>query len=310
MTHHVSLCADRAYAVPLSVTLASIALRGGSSEVSIIHEDIDSKLQKRIAGDCASVLSLEWIPLPTRSVADVHLPSFVSSSTAGRLLLPELLANRSRTIYLDCDVLCLDHLGELWSTVLPTGMVGAVRDSLAPFAAGPLGTTWWELGLPADSAYFNAGVLLMDLDALREADAGRRAVQLMRDHRLRWADQCALNLVLSECWDEIPRRWNVQTADLAGRSLAWALWPDSTAEAVDQPGILHFTERDKPWHRGSQHPAGSVWRDMQSLTAWPTWSREPRSAWQRLRHPRPAARVSAPRSPNLPDKEIYGARTR
>ena len=225
-------------------------------------------------------------------------------------MLSELLPERERTIYLDSDCLCLDHLGELWTTPLLTGVIGAVRDGLTPFAAGPLGTDWWGLGLPSDSAYFNAGVLLMDLGGMRELDLGGQACELMRTQALRWADQCALNIVAHDHWHEIARRWNVQTADVTGRSLTWALWPELTAEAVEQPAILHFTERDKPWHRDSMHPARDLWRDMQQATAWPRWSSESRTPWQRLKSRLAVAAVRPKGSVHHPAKELHDIRKR
>lgn len=279
MTTHVSLCADRPYAVPLAVTLASLALRAGPCEVTILHDGLDPGLRRRIAGDSASVLTVEWIPLQVELMQGLHLPAFVTTATAGRLLLADVLRHHARTIYLDCDLLCLDVLQDLFGRELTHGMLGAVRDGLIPFAAGPLGTDWWELGLPADSAYFNAGVLLMDLAALREEQVGERSLRLMRERRLRWADQCALNTVLNGRWEELPRCWNVQTADINGTSLTWALWPESTAEAVDQPAILHYTERDKPWHRDSAHPARAQWREIQALTSWPRWTAHREGSW-------------------------------
>ena len=82
-----------------------------------------------------------------------------------RLLLPELLPDVKRILYLDVDMLILDSLGELYRTDLGNNILGVVRDF--PFTNDKSSWSYFLLG-EFGNRYFNSGMLLMDLVAMRE----------------------------------------------------------------------------------------------------------------------------------------------
>lgn len=273
MTLHVSMAADRGFVIPLAVAVTTIAARNPSAEFAILHDGIPAKSRRRIEGDASA--SIEWIPMQATALAPLSNSAFLPPAALFRLMLPHVLPHVRRTVYLDADIVCQQPLDDLYDIDLEGLPVAAVRDSLIPFAAGPLGTDWRELGLRPDSPYFNSGVLVMDLLAFRDGALSERATALLRGRSLRWGDQCALNATLTGLWQELDHRWNVQSADIDGRSLGWALWPKELEMAVRDAAIIHFTERDKPWHSGSTHPAKSAWFDALSATAWSSWKPAP-----------------------------------
>ena len=86
--------------------------------------------------------------------------------------MPELLPEVERVLYLDVDTLALDDLAPLWRTDLGDAYVGAVTNVFQPdhlFHAAELGIR------PED--YFNSGVLLLDLAALRRDGCAERAAR-------------------------------------------------------------------------------------------------------------------------------------
>ena len=279
-TIHVSMAVDRGFELPLTVALASLAAVHvpGQCTVSVLHSGLPAEVMKRIERDTGTGLAIDWLPVDQRDLVGAHLPDFLTKATLYRLLLPRVLADRDRTIYLDADVVVLEPLTELWTTDLGPHVVGAVRESAAPWAAGPSGTNWREIGMAPDSPYFNGGVQLLPLDVWRRDHLDDAALTVLKRTKARWGDQCAMNLVAENRWLEFPRRWNVQTADVEGRALAWALWPDSVAEAVADPAIVHFSERAKPWTPGASHPWADKWFRVLDETSWAGWrppAREP-----------------------------------
>ena len=82
-----------------------------------------------------------------------------------RVLLPELLPDCDRVLYLDCDVIVLDSLDPLMRVDLSGKCIAAVTNP-------PITLEWMQkhcasLSLPDTDDYFNAGVMLMDLEELR-----------------------------------------------------------------------------------------------------------------------------------------------
>jgi hypothetical protein len=83
---------------------------------------------------------------------------------------------------------------------------------------------------------------------------------------------------------------------VTGDGLAWALWPHEVSCALENPGIMPFTE-GKPWVANSTHPLRQHWLDALGQSAWSgLWSdRKPlyRRAGSTSRAPR-KERLAAP----------------
>lgn len=203
-------------------------------------------------------------------VAVAGLPSMgrISQVMWYRLLLPDLLPETHRVLYLDCDTLAMDDLSPLWRLDMHARPVAAVsnvfpRDLLHIPA---------HVGVPADS-YFNSGVLLMDLDAWRGREFGGEIARAAIDHpdRLVFPDQDALNIVLAADREPLHPRWNAQNSVFY---FAWAeevLGADAVREARSDPAILHFEgpAQAKPWHPRSTHPYRETYLEHRRRTPWP-----------------------------------------
>src|SRR5438552_829213 len=181
----------------------------------------------------------------------VH-PSVFSKATLGpgrshmtycRLLLPHLLGV-PRLIYLDCDVLVFRDLSELFNLELSAGKVlAAVPDSETLSLGEDCATIADALGLPAEGAYFNCGVMLMNLDELRKQDFFERAVEFLnRKSAYRFWDQSAINFLLYGQIDELPEYWNR------------ASWRFDAQQNNDLDCVLHYTT-SAPWLGGTRGSA-------------------------------------------------------
>lgn len=273
---HVVLCADRGFAMPLAVALASLAASTTAHLTAhVVHTGFDAESRRRVLAGTLD-LDVRWYEYDPSVLDGVHNTDGLTEAALFRLTLGELLpADLRRIVYLDADVLVQSDLAELYRADLGDTALGAVRDAFSPWAAGAYGSQWRPLGLDPTSSYFNSGVLVIDLDSWRAAGSGNRCIEILRDVDARWGDQDALNKVFENAWTELPRRWNVQTADLELDSFSWALATEEIAAAVAEPGVVHFTSGRKPWVAGSGHPAADSWFAMLDRTAWSGW-RPPR----------------------------------
>ena len=115
-----------------------------------------------------------------------------------RILLPHLL-DVPRLIYLDCDVLVFRDLSQLFDLELSPGKVlAAVPDSeTLSLAEDCTDDSRCDGIFLAEGAYFNCGVMLMNLDELRKQDFFERAVEFLnRKSAYRFWDQSAINFLL------------------------------------------------------------------------------------------------------------------
>lgn len=161
-----------------------------------------------------------------------------------RILLPQLL-NVPRLIYLDSDVLVFRDLSALFNFQLSHGKVlAAVPDSETLSLADDSLIVARAMQLPAEGAYFNSGVMLMDLDELRRQRFFQRSVEFLDgwSGKYRFWDQSAINFLLHEQIQELPQYWNRPS------------WCFDAQEDNDLNCILHYTS-SVPWLSGISGPA-------------------------------------------------------
>jgi lipopolysaccharide biosynthesis glycosyltransferase len=242
----VACAADSDYVRPLAVMLKSV-LRCVSSDIALTFHlagtGIPARDAKRLDDLCAEHRA--QIHLHELRAADVsRLPTWgrMSVATYHRLLLAELLPREvKKVIWLDCDLLVRADLARLWETELGGCHLLAVRDPLVPLVSSRYGVRRWrELGLPESGGYFNAGVMLIDLERWREDEVGTRAAAYVEANRgsVMFWDQEGLNAVLCGRWGELDSRWNEFSASVA--------LVQRRAAARD-PWIVHFSGNLKPW---------------------------------------------------------------
>lgn len=220
----VALSANRSFALPMAVTLYSL-LRTASASTRLKLYLLGNDLHPGLVDSVRESVQVIEVPLPNSLVG-------VSKRYPPEALAPVLLdqvIDEERILFLDCDLLVLDDLQELWNSDLCGHALAAVRDGAHPYH-------------PDGSSYFNCGVLLLDLKRWREQDTGRRVLELLHTTPCRFFHQSALNRLYKNDWAELHPRWNL-IAGLCGRTFT----PPRLEKAIGQPGIAHFAGRFKPW---------------------------------------------------------------
>ena len=155
-----------------------------------------------------------------------------------------------------------------------------------------------ELGLAGPGAYFNSGVLLLNLDEMRRAGSTEALARHARERaaELLWPDQDTLNVVLGARRLELAPRWNAMNS----LSFPWSdrvYTPALVEEALRKPAIRHFEgpAANKPWHYLRLQPSRELYFEHRRETPWPDVRLEgvtPLNAvrrWRRLRRERQAS---------------------
>jgi lipopolysaccharide biosynthesis glycosyltransferase len=197
----------------------------------------------RLVGRVSKSVRLEFVTVDSSIFGKATLGPGESHMTYCRILLPRLL-NVKRLIYLDCDVLVFRDLAQLFELELAPGKVlAAARDSETLSLADDSTTIADASNLPREGAYFNCGVMLMNLDELRKEEFFERAVEFLnRKSTYRFWDQSAINFLLYGQIDELPEYWNR------------ASWQFDTRQNNDLDCVLHYTT-SAPWLGGTRGPA-------------------------------------------------------
>lgn len=150
-----------------------------------------------------------------------------------RLFIASLFPQYDKIVYLDCDLVVLGDISELYHTELGENILGAVVDHFV--------TTTTEFRLYAEKAigvnpdtYFNAGVLLINLEEFRKNNIERKFIKLITEHDfdLLDPDQAYLNYLCYGKTQILPNGWNKAPAEII---------------CEGNKNIVHYNLYKKPW---------------------------------------------------------------
>jgi Glycosyl transferase family 8 len=207
---HVACAACRRYVPHSAAMLHSLLTHAAEEEVQVhyLHgpdlPPADRSRLSEMVERCGGRIA--FVRVPDDRVSGLATTRSFPASIWYRTLLPELLPDLERVLYLDSDTIVIESLAPLWASDLRDDYIAAVTNVFKANRAGRLAT----LGLEPSHAYFNTGVLLMNLAALRRDDCMETLRDWARQHpdRLLWPEQDAMNVVLGSRRLALHPRWN------------------------------------------------------------------------------------------------------
>lgn len=198
-----------------------------------------------------------------------------SLSTFSRLYLGDLLPDYvTKSLYLDCDLLILKNISEMYNTNIQDYYCAGVNDCISKERKQCI-------NLKADSNYFNAGVLLINVSKWRETEIISKFISFSKEYNndVDYADQGIINGVISHNSFVLPIEYNCYTAiyDFSYKDLLVFRKPSSyfsekeVEVARKAPAIVHFTTSFlslRPWIEGCKHPFACDWLKYKAMSPW------------------------------------------
>ena len=217
---------------------------------------------QRLHGD----VEISWLPVEDHLFADVPiLVSYFTKATYYRLLIGRLLPGTvRRVLYLDGDTIVRGSLRDLFTLDIDDWVLAATPeyDPLFPPT---------RLGLPEGTPYFNAGVLVFNLDNWRDLQIEKRCLEFIQANisnpsRLKFADQDVLNAVLVGKWRSIGpafnfNKWTADPQRLNDFDPGTQIGEQIPASG---PAIVHYVGWIKPWHGGHSYDSDYWYYRMQT----------------------------------------------
>jgi len=278
-TIQVVLASDANYVMPLAVTICSAAVncdRNRRLVFNVFQQGIGPDLRQKVEVSLERTgfpgARITWLDAPLERIADFKLGlAYTTPLTFVRILIPELIDDEvDKVLYLDSDVVACEDIGKLWDFDVSDKSLLAARDIIA-FVSRPKGiVNYCDLGIPGDTPYFNAGVLLMNLKRWRDRHVTEKISGYLRTYHdvIQLADQEALNAILWNDWGELDFHWNWQIVHrsirLGKREMVW------TPEG-DGKSIIHFTTAEKPWLPGCDYDERKYFFEYLDRTEWGGW---------------------------------------
>ena len=163
----------------------------------------------------------------------LHTCIYYTQTTYYRLFISNLYPQYDKVLYIDCDVVVRGDISKLYNVDIGDNLVGATTDEFVmslPYIQ-PYFTK--VLGLNHVTDYFNAGVLVMNLDQFRKQNFEEQFVDLLNKYKFVVQDQDYLNVIckdkvkyVSSMWDKMPCKENakVENINLIHYNLIWKPW--------------------------------------------------------------------------------------
>jgi lipopolysaccharide biosynthesis glycosyltransferase len=241
----IVLAFDQNLMSPAAVLVESIVRNAsGSLRLWVLGRGLTDVYQEWLAGAFPSV-PMTFLPCDDIVYGAAgrprRIPLRITISTMDRLLLPTILDDVDRVVYLDVDTLMLDDIGSLAKIDLG-GRPIAARDSNVSEAS-----EWRRAGRHLAEpeatdlrrrmfvrhgyghAALNAGVLVLDLDRMRRDEFTTTALGMVEHYGLNDQDTMLAYVGPDRC--VLDSRWNALPV----------------LEDVPDPSLIHWASLGKPW---------------------------------------------------------------
>lgn len=233
---------DDAYIPLLAVALQSLIDNASKNYyycIKVLHTDVQEAHAKQIKKFESENVNIEFVDLNyyINKVKDkLYTRDYYTNTTYFRLFLPELYPQYDKVLYLDSDIIVVGDISELYNTDMGTNLVAAAPDDI--IQKNKVFQDYAELvvGVAKYQHYFNAGVLLMNLDELRKFNFQEKFLYLLEKIKFSVAqDQDYLNRLCKGRVTLVSHDWDVMP------------YVNDETKPEDIK-LIHYNFAYKPWH--------------------------------------------------------------
>lgn len=232
---------DDGYMPFLAVSLQSLVENSSANNyysIKILYTNISEENQKKISKYERENIDIEFVDLNyyiERIKDKLYTRDYYSATTYFRLFIPNLYPQYDKALYLDSDIVLLADVADLYNTDMGDNLVAAAPDDVIQTIKVFQDYAEKVVGVASYKNYFNAGVLLMNLDELRKFEFQDKFLYALEKIKFSVAqDQDYLNRlckgrvkIISNVWDKMPIANDVDAKDLK---------------------LIHYNLAFKPWH--------------------------------------------------------------
>lgn len=264
----IVLTTDKNFIPYTCVTLYSIAYNSNVDnkyEIIIFYDDeidLNNKIKFDYILNQFSNFKLRFINIKQyfeKYCLKSNIPH-VSNATFYRYVIPDVLQEYEKIVYLDTDLVVNADVSELYEVNLEDNYFAAccdnsLRQQISLALSGvesykPVDEYFKKLGFEnVMEDYFNAGVLVFNIKLMREDNISQKMLENAQNNSYIHSGQDPMNVVAKDKVKFIPLTWNTMTWEPVEGSLK--LLPqkyyNEYMDAIKNPKIVHYAAPIKPW---------------------------------------------------------------
>jgi len=258
---------DSNYIKPLKVMLKSIFINNGEEtfDIYLMHSSINRKELEELDSFIVTHGSrLETVNLSDSYFEDAPVPMHYTKAMYYRLLAFRFLpSNLERILYLDPDILVINPLKELYNTDIDGYLYAAAyHDIITPKRINRLRLNPYEI-----EAYYNSGVLLMNLKLQRELIDEHEIFDFVKKNRAKliMPDQDVLNALYSKKIKSLDEKMYNYDARYYNYYRIKSGYEWDMDCVINNTVILHFCGKRKPWNKNYSGKFHSLYKHYEKL---------------------------------------------
>lgn len=233
---------DDGYIPFLAVAIQSLVENSSKSNnyaIKVLYVNISEENKTKIKKYEDKNVSIEFVDLNNyiESIKDkLYTRDYYSKTTYFRLFIPELYPQYDKVLYLDSDIVLLGDVADLYNTEMGSDLVAAVPDGAVQNIEIFQEYVEKVVGVANYKNYFNAGILLMNLEELRKFKFQEKFLYLLETVKFTVAqDQDYLNRLCKGRVTILKKDWNKMPI------------PGDEINEEDIK-LVHYNLDYKPWH--------------------------------------------------------------
>ena len=256
---------DSNYVFPLTVLLKSLTITNPNNkfDLFVAHSSLTENDFKQIQKSIDPLRTkVHPVKISPEILADAPVPKRITKETYYRLLMMDYLPEDiDRILYIDPDTIVLRDLSPLYNIDFKGKTIAAAGHT--KLFIEDINHLRFKTG--KESRYFNAGVMMVNLEKMRKTVSGQMIFDYVKKHQ-RWlflADQDVLNGMFGNDMipiDECLYNLDEKTIIYNPHKVKGIQWIEENAV------IIHYNGKRKPWKKGYRGKLAYLWfrfRDTQ-----------------------------------------------
>ena len=261
----IVFAANEKYAPYIAVAITSIiqnANRNYFYQFHILQTELSENMQLRLESIQGTNYNVTCKNVESWCREGMYSAAYFSAEMYYRIMIPEIFQEYDKVIYLDCDIVVLGDISELYRTEFDQELLGGT----ANFMHNKM-EKYVRISLELNPReYINSGVLVFHAQQCRKEKFTERAFDLLqqRDDFI-YPDQDLINVMcagkikyLDPAWNFT---WHYRHLQASKNAELHLLKEEEELffECEKNPKIIHYTGEIKPWNNTNKYLSDVFW---------------------------------------------------
>lgn len=267
----IVLCSSNEYSPYASCVISSIIANSSDEffyDIVVLSKDISFENARRLISQGIKNISVRIFDISDFSdLSDLYIWGPFTIDTYIRLLIPDVMNEYKKVLYLDCDVSVNADVKHLFNLNLDSYYVAATFDThvLSYLNSRENEYKYFTeiIKIKNDHDYYQMGVCVFNIQKILQDKGKFYLISEAKKYHFKWLDQDLINFLFVGKILHINNSWNVMVFNSTFVDECWLNQEDFAeyARARISPNIVHYIGKSIPPQKNSQDLYDIFWKN-------------------------------------------------